>query len=135
MTANQPAEPRRIRAVGGEREVDPGSGFPDSYRDLQQSQPDGGEVTPGERLRPGNGFADLLHQPVGRRVQDQSHLIGERRAATGAVGCQLAFVPLDQVLRLTHAIAKIELRLTPDNVNNTTSVPDLTQDVIGKLFG
>src|SRR6185369_17959828 len=34
-------------------------------------------------------------------VQHEPHLIGERRAATGAVGGKLALVELDQVLGLT----------------------------------
>ena len=50
---------------------------------------------------PGDGVADRAHQPISGGVQDQPHLVGQRRAATGAVGGQLALVPLDQVLRLT----------------------------------
>ena len=34
-------------------------------------------------------------------MQDQSHLIGKRRTATGPVGGQLALVPLDQVFGLS----------------------------------
>ena len=48
-----------------------------------------------------DGVAQRPHQPIGSGVQNQTHLIGQRRAATGPVGRQLALVPLDQVLRLT----------------------------------
>ena len=34
-------------------------------------------------------------------MQNKPHLIGQRRAATGPVGRQLALVPLDQILGLT----------------------------------
>jgi hypothetical protein len=34
-----------------------------------------------------------------------------------------------------HQRQIVALKLTPGNVNDTTPVPDLTQDLIGKLFG
>ena len=40
----------------------------------------------------GDGGADGEHQPVGGGVQDKSNLIGQRRAATGAVGGKLGLV-------------------------------------------
>jgi len=42
---------------------------------------------------PGMALRTSQRQPVGSGVQDQSHLVGQRRAATGAVGGQLAVVP------------------------------------------
>ena len=56
---------------------------------------------PGQRLRLGDRVAHHEHQPVGGGVQQQAHLIGQRRAATGPVGGKLALVQLDQVLGLT----------------------------------
>ena len=49
----------------------------------------------------GDGGARGENQPVSGGVQQQPHLIGQRRAATGAVGGELGLVQLDQVLRLT----------------------------------
>ena len=55
----------------------------------------------GERLRLGDGVTHGQHQPVGGGVQHEADLIGEWRAATGAVGGELALVQLDQVFGLT----------------------------------
>ena len=41
-----------------------------------------------------------MQQPVGAGVQEEPHLVGERRAATGAIGRKLGLVLLDQVLGL-----------------------------------
>jgi hypothetical protein len=49
-----------------------------AHRDLQQPQPDGGELAAGQWLRPWDGIAQGAHQPIGRRVQGQSHLVGQR---------------------------------------------------------
>jgi hypothetical protein len=38
-------------------------------------------------------------------------------------------------LVFNHERQIVALKLTPGNVNDTTPVPDLTQDLIGKLFG
>jgi hypothetical protein len=54
-----------------------------------------------------DGIAEYLwvsngeHQPVCSRVQDEAHLIGERAAATRAVGSELGLVQFDQVFGLT----------------------------------
>jgi hypothetical protein len=59
-----------------------------------------GELGLGEITRFGNGVADDEHQPVGGDVQDEANLIGERRAARGAVAGELSLVQLDQIFRL-----------------------------------
>ena len=41
-----------------------------------------------------------MDQSVGGGVQDETHLVGQRRTAGGAVGGELRLVQLDQVLRL-----------------------------------
>ena len=46
------------------------------------------------------GVAHHQQQPVGGGVQHEAHLIGERRAATGAIRGKLGLVQLDQVLGL-----------------------------------
>jgi hypothetical protein len=58
------------------------------------------------RLRAGDGVAHRQQQPVCGSVQDEAHLVGKRRATTGAVGGELGFVQLDQVLRLSAAAIK-----------------------------
>ena len=49
----------------------------------------------------GNGVTQRQQQPIGGGVQNETHLIGERRAATGAIGGKLGLVKFDQVLSLT----------------------------------
>ena len=51
------------------------------------------------------------HEPVSGGVQDEPHLIGQRRAATGAVGGKLGLVQLDQVLGL--AARAVEALIQP----------------------
>jgi hypothetical protein len=46
-------------------------------------------------------ITDGEHQPIGSGVQDQPHLVGERAAATGAVGGELSLVQFDEVFGLT----------------------------------
>jgi hypothetical protein len=53
------------------------------------------------RARVWNGVAHCQHEPVGGGLQHETHLIGERRTATGAVRGKLTFVQLDQILGLT----------------------------------
>jgi hypothetical protein len=45
--ADQPAKQRRIRTIGGKRQLDPGRRLLDPHRDLQQPQTDGGEFAIG----------------------------------------------------------------------------------------
>jgi hypothetical protein len=45
------------------------------------------------------------------------------------------FVGVKLHLVFNHERQIVALKLTPGNVNDTTPVPDLTQDLIGKLFG
>jgi hypothetical protein len=54
--------------------------------------PQGGELGGRERMRPGDGVAHHQQQPVGGGMQHETHLIGECRATTGAVGGKLALV-------------------------------------------
>jgi hypothetical protein len=90
---HQAAKQRGVRTVGGERQSDPGGGFPDSHRHLEQAQPKRRELALGQRVRPGNGTLRRAHQPVGGGVQNQPHLVGQRRAATGPVGGELTGRP------------------------------------------
>ena len=91
---HQSSEQIRLWAGGGEGDADPGGGLGDTGADLDQMQPQGGELGRGERLRAGDGVTNAQQQPIGSRVQDQTHLVGERLTATGAVGGKLALVQL-----------------------------------------
>ena len=56
---------------------------------LEQSVAEGGELGPVERHAAGHGVAQREHQPVGRGVQDQPELVGERALAGSAAGGEL----------------------------------------------
>ncbi len=91
------ADRRRVR-TGGEGETDARRGFDDAGTGLQQ--PQGCELGDRQCVRFWDGVAQREDQPVGGSMEDQSHLVCERRAAAGAVRRELALVPLDQVLGL-----------------------------------
>ena len=55
----------------------------------------------------GHGIAQGEHQPVGRGVQDEAELVGERALAGGPVGGELALVQLDEVLGLAAGAVDI----------------------------
>ena len=81
-------------------DADAGGLLDDASADLEQTQPECGELGAGERRGPGDGVAQGEHQPVGAGVQDQPELIGERALAGGSVRGELTLVHLDQVLGL-----------------------------------
>ena len=58
-----------------------------------------------------DGVAHGEHQPVGAGVKDETHLVGGRGPADGAVGGELGLVHLDQVLGL--AAGAIEVGIEP----------------------
>jgi len=64
-------------ALGGRRDDERGP----------KPQPDGGEGSVGQLVGGGNAGAHRMHQPVGSSVQDEPHLVGQRRAATCAATC------------------------------------------------
>ena len=59
-----------------------------------------GELGVPQRIPTRDRGAQVEQQPVGAGVQDEPHLVGQRRAATGAIGRELRLVLLDQVLGL-----------------------------------
>jgi hypothetical protein len=83
-----------VRTGCGESDADASGGLGDACCDLQQAHPQGGELGGGERMRRGDGVAHRQHQPIGGGVQHETHLIGECRTATGAVGGKLALVQM-----------------------------------------
>ena len=101
--ARRPASRREeggVRAGRGEVDADAGGLFDDAGADLEQAQPEGGELGAGERHGTGNGIAQGEHQPVVAGVQDQPELIGEWALAGGSIRGELALVQLDQVFGL-----------------------------------
>ncbi len=89
-----------VRAGGGECDADTAGGFADAGTDLEEPYAQGGELGLGQSMGPRDGVADGEHQPVGGGVQDQAHLVGQRRAARGPVAFELSLLHLDQVLGL-----------------------------------
>src|SRR5208337_554920 len=55
--------------------------------------------------------ANCQSPTIGNGVEKQPHLVGQRGAATGAIGRELALVPLDQILR--RAAGTIEALVHP----------------------
>src|ERR1700751_4491524 len=85
-----------VRAGCGEGDANTCGGFGDPCCELEQAHPQGRELGGGERMQLRNSVAHRQHQPVGSGVQYKTHLIGECRTTTGAVGGKLALVKLDQ---------------------------------------
>ena len=100
-TSRQQPEQGCVRTGRSEVDADAGGLLDDAGGDLEQAQPDGRELGPGEILPPGHGIAQSEHQPVGRAVQDEPELVGERALAGGAVGGELDLVQLDQIFCLS----------------------------------
>ena len=76
---------------------DAGGLFYDAGANLEQPQPEDGELGLSERIGDRDGIAKAQHQPVGGGMEDEAHLVGDRSLARGAVGAELHFVHLDQV--------------------------------------
>ncbi len=95
------AEQIGLGAGGGEGQTDARDGFDDASAQLQQPEPDGGELGLGQGMGLGNGVTDSEHQPVGCGMEHEANLVGDRRSATCAVGGKLALVHFDEVLGLT----------------------------------
>ena len=88
-------------------DADAGGLFDDAGADLEEAQPESGELGAGERHCAGDGVAQGEHQPVGCGVQDQPALVGERALAGGSVRGELALVQLDQVFGLAAGTVDI----------------------------
>ena len=70
----------------------------DAAGDLQETQTDRGELCVPQQIATRDCGTQVEQQPVGTGVQDEPHLVGQRRAAAGAIGRELCLVLLDQVL-------------------------------------
>ena len=76
--------------------------FSTTRADLEQALADGRELGPSERDPAGYGIAQGEHQSVGRGVQNEPELVGERALAGGPVGGELALVQLDQIFHIPN---------------------------------
>ena len=82
-----------------------------------------------------DGGARGENQPVSGGVRQQPHLIGQRRAATGAVGGELGLVQLDQVLRLTAGAAEIFIQPPRSAPADARADPEKVEFVIAPTRG
>ncbi len=81
-------------ASAGQRKPDAACGLNDTRSDLEQLLAQGGKFGDGERMEFWNGLAQFEHQPISGCMEEEPHLIGERRPAGGAIRGQLALVQL-----------------------------------------
>lgn len=79
---------------GGECQADARDGFEDAGAELEEPEPQRGELGFAEMMGCGHRLAQGEHQPVCGGVQDEADLVGDRRTAAGAVGGKLALVHL-----------------------------------------
>ena len=68
-----------MRTGGGEGDAHAAGGLDDPAGDLEQVQPERGELGGGQLVRPGDAVAQGQQQPVGGGVQDKADLVGERQ--------------------------------------------------------
>ncbi len=99
--ARQTSEKVSFWTGGGEGKTHAGGAFDDAGGDLDQTQPQCRKLGACQIAGSWDRVADCEHQPIGARVQDEPHLIGNWRPARCAIGGKLRFVQLDQVLGLT----------------------------------
>lgn len=127
--ADQAAEQRGIWAVGDECQLDAAGHLVAPHGDLEQPQPDRGELASGQPVCR-EWCSAACASTNKRQWQNKPHLVGRRGTATGAVEGQLTLVPLDRVLGLaTGAVeAFIEpvgtaMRDVGDDIANIEPVP------------
>ena len=107
----QQAEQGGVGTGRGEVDADARGPLDDAGADLEQAFPEGRELGPGERPPSRHGIAQGEHQPVGRGVQDEAELVGDRALAGGPVGGELALVQLDEVLGLAAGAVDIFIEM------------------------
>jgi len=84
--------------------------------------------------RTGIYYVDSTALPVCHNRRINRHKVFADLAARGKTSTGW-FFGFKLHLVFNHEREIVALKLTPGNVNDTTPVPDLTQDLIGKLFG
>src|ERR1700757_4548792 len=103
----QAAEQVGVGARRSEGETDAGGGLDDAGCDLEKPEPDRVELGRCQIARLWDGIAHGEDEPIGGGVEDEADLVGERRAATGAIGGELGLVQLDQVLGLSASAIEV----------------------------
>ena len=96
---------------GREGNPDSADSLDDTCADLDQSQPQGAELGTGQWLRRRDRGAQPEHQPERASVRNETDLVGECGAATGAVGGKLALIQLNQVLGLATGTIESVIQL------------------------
>lgn len=87
-------------AARSQRNADAACRLDDAAGDFQEMQADAGELALAQRMPGGNAIAHVEQQPIGGCVQNEAELVGQRRAATGAIRSGLRLMLLNQVLGL-----------------------------------
>ena len=98
--AGQAADQVGFGTCRGERKANAARGLDDPGCDFQEAKTQRCELGSGQFLDFGNGVAHGQHQPISGRMEHETDLVGERRTAAGAIGCELRLMQLDQILGL-----------------------------------
>ena len=94
QSVGQAAEQVGVGAGCSEGKTDAGGGLDDTGCDLEKPEPDRVEFGRCQITRLRDGVAHGQNEPIGGGVEDEADLVGERRAATGAIGGELGLVSL-----------------------------------------
>ena len=93
---------------GGECEPNAACGLDDASAYFQKFFAQGRELGDDQRMSFGDIVTQIEHQPICGGVQDEPHLIGERRKTGSSIRRQLALVQFDQIFHLpTRAIERV----------------------------
>src|SRR5450432_168173 len=103
----------------------------DTGGDFEKPEPDRCELGRGQITRLRDGVAHSEDEPIGGGVENEADLVGERRAAAGAVGGELGLVQFDQVLGLSAGA--IETVVNPLGRADAQAGDDVTD--VEPLFG
>jgi DDE family transposase len=93
-----------------------------------------GLLTQSDGTKEGHYYVDNTALPVCHNRRIDRHKVFAGLAGRGKTSLGW-FFGFKLHLIFNHDRQIVALKLTPGNVNDTTPVPDLTRDLIGKLFG
>ena len=105
------AEQSSLWTTGRQLDADAREVLDHACADLDQTLPDGDELSICERVGLRNGVAHAEHQPVRGGVKREPHLIGRRAVTRHAVRRQLRLVQLDQFLQLSALAVDILIKI------------------------
>ena len=101
-----PAEQIGLRAGGGEGQTDARDSLDDAGAKLEQPEPPGSELGMAEVMGFGHRIADGEHQPIGGSMEDEADLVGDRRAAAGAVGSQCNSPKIEKMFHYIFSVRR-----------------------------